>query len=60
VRGILKLPFSQLKAGFPVLKSPANFHKAVHLTPEQFHYAFTNTLPEADSLAARSIPYPWT
>ena len=52
VRGILKLPFSQLKAGFPILKSPANFHKAVELTPEQFHYAFTNTLSEADSRAA--------
>jgi pimeloyl-ACP methyl ester carboxylesterase len=52
VRGIRKLPFSQLKAGFPVLKSPANFHKAVELTPEQFHYAFTNTLSEADSQAA--------
>jgi pimeloyl-ACP methyl ester carboxylesterase len=52
VRGILKLPFSQLKAGFPVLKSPGNFHRAVELTPEQFHYAFTNTLSEADSLAA--------
>jgi pimeloyl-ACP methyl ester carboxylesterase len=34
------------------LKSPANFHKAVELTPEQFHYAFTNTLSDADSLAA--------
>jgi len=52
VRGILKLPLSQLRAGFPVLKNPANFHKAVQLTPEQFHYAFTNTLPEADSNAA--------
>jgi pimeloyl-ACP methyl ester carboxylesterase len=52
VRGILKLPLSQLRAGFPVLKSPANFHKAVELTPEQFHYAFTNTLSEADSAAA--------
>ena len=49
VRGIRKLPFSQLKAGFPVLKSPANLHRAVELTPEQFHYAFTNTLSEADS-----------
>lgn len=52
VRGILKLPLSQLKAGFPILKSPANFHKAVELSPEQFHYAFTNTLSEADSNAA--------
>jgi pimeloyl-ACP methyl ester carboxylesterase len=52
VRGILKLPLSQLRAGFPVLKNPTNFHKAVELTPEQFHYAFTNTLSEADSNAA--------
>jgi pimeloyl-ACP methyl ester carboxylesterase len=52
VRGILKLPLSQLRAGFPVLKSPANFHKGVQLTPEQFHYAFTNTLAAADAKAA--------
>jgi pimeloyl-ACP methyl ester carboxylesterase len=52
VRGILRLPLSQLRAGFPVLKSPANFHKAVQLTPEQFHYAFTNTLSDADAKAA--------
>jgi hypothetical protein len=52
VRGILNLPFSQLKAGFPVLKSPSNIHKAVALTPEQFHYAFTNTLSDDDSMAA--------
>lgn len=52
VRGILNLPFSQLKAGFPILKSPSNIHKAVALTAEQFHYAFTNTLSEADSRAA--------
>jgi hypothetical protein len=27
-----------------VLKNPANRHKAVGFTPEQFHYAFANTL----------------
>jgi pimeloyl-ACP methyl ester carboxylesterase len=52
VRGILNLPFTQLKSGFPVLKSPANAHKAVSLTPDEFHYAFTNTLSDADSKAA--------
>ena len=52
VRGILKLPFSQLRAGFPVLKDPSNIHKAVALTAEQFHYAFTNTLSDTDSKAA--------
>jgi pimeloyl-ACP methyl ester carboxylesterase len=54
VRGILKLPLSQLRAGSPVLRSPANFHKAVQLTPEQFHYAFTNTLSDADAQTACS------
>lgn len=52
VRGILKLPLSQLRAAFPVLKSPANLHRAVQLTPEQFHYAFTNTLADDDAKAA--------
>jgi len=52
LRGILKLPFSQLRAGFPVLKDPSNIHKAVALTADQFHYAFTNTLSDGDSKAA--------
>jgi pimeloyl-ACP methyl ester carboxylesterase len=52
VRGITKLPFSALKSGFPVLKSPANKHRAVALTFPEFHYAFTNTMSEPDSKAA--------
>ncbi len=44
VKGITKLPFSTLRSAFPVLKSPANAHRAVPLTLEEFHYAFTNTL----------------
>ena len=52
VKGILKLPWSTLKTGFPVLKNPANNHRAVALTPEEFHYAFANTLSDEDSLAA--------
>jgi pimeloyl-ACP methyl ester carboxylesterase len=36
--------------GFPALSNPANNHRAVPLTPEQFHYAFTNTLTEEESL----------
>src|SRR5260370_17131642 len=43
VRGITKLPFSTLKSGFPVLKSPANKHRAGPLTFQQFHSSFTNT-----------------
>jgi pimeloyl-ACP methyl ester carboxylesterase len=52
VRGILSLPFTQLRSGFPVLKNPTNVHKAVTLTPQEFHYAFTNTISEDESKAA--------
>jgi pimeloyl-ACP methyl ester carboxylesterase len=51
-RGVLGLPYSQLKVAFVALKNPANRHRAQMLTPEQFHYGFTNTLSEADSKAA--------
>jgi pimeloyl-ACP methyl ester carboxylesterase len=50
--GVLVAPLSQLKASFPVLKNPANRHKAVPLTYEQWRYAFTNTFDEADSRGA--------
>ena len=51
VKGILFLPLSTLRVSFPALSNPANNHRAVPLTPEQFHYAFTNNLSEAESLA---------
>lgn len=50
VKGILFLPFSTLKVSFPALSNPANNHRAVPLTPEQFHYAFTNDMTEEQSL----------
>ncbi|MFL5864925.1 MAG: alpha/beta hydrolase [Solirubrobacteraceae bacterium] len=49
VRGVTKLPFSTLKSAFPVLKSPANNHRAVALTGEQFRYAFANTMTDEAS-----------
>jgi pimeloyl-ACP methyl ester carboxylesterase len=49
--GVLTLPFSTLKASFPVLSNPLNVGRATMLTAEQFHYAFTNTAPEAESKA---------
>ncbi|HEX2325263.1 MAG TPA: alpha/beta hydrolase [Chloroflexota bacterium] len=49
--GILVVPVSQIRASFPVLRNPANRHRAVPFTPEQFHYAFTNTLSAEESLA---------
>jgi pimeloyl-ACP methyl ester carboxylesterase len=51
-KGILRLPLTELRAAFPVLGNPANRKKTVELTPKQFHYAFTNTMNEADSKAA--------
>ena len=42
--GVKVVPVSQIRSLFPILKYPANRHKAVGFTPEQFHYAFTSTL----------------
>lgn len=50
VKGIILLPFSTLRVSFPALSNPSNNHRAVPLTLEQFHYAFTNNLSEDDSL----------
>ena len=47
--GIRVSPPSQVRATFPILKNPANRHKAVGFTPKQFHYAFTNNLSEEES-----------
>jgi alpha-beta hydrolase superfamily lysophospholipase len=51
VKGVLKLPLSTLRVSFPALRNPANVHKASALTPEQFHYAFTNTLSDDEAAA---------
>jgi pimeloyl-ACP methyl ester carboxylesterase len=44
--GIRTLPPAQAKAAFPVLKNPANRHRAVPFTLKEFHHAFANTLSE--------------
>lgn len=49
--GVLVAPLSQLRSTWPVLKNPANRHRAVGLTAEQWHYAFTNTFDDASSRA---------
>jgi non-heme chloroperoxidase len=45
-RGIPQLPLSALRAASPVLSNPANRHKAVPLTYEQFRYSFANAVDE--------------
>ena len=47
--GVKRVPLSQVRASFPVLKNPANRHKAVGLTFEQWNYAFTNGFPEDEA-----------
>jgi pimeloyl-ACP methyl ester carboxylesterase len=47
--GVKVIPLSQVKASFPVLKNPANRHKAVGLTLQQWRYTFTNTFDEDES-----------
>jgi pimeloyl-ACP methyl ester carboxylesterase len=50
--GVHVTPLSQIRSFFPALKDPANIHKAVAFTAEEFHYAFANTLSAEDSRAA--------
>lgn len=49
--GVLVAPLTQLRSVFPVLRNPANRHRAVGFTHEQWHYAFTNTFSEEESRA---------
>jgi alpha-beta hydrolase superfamily lysophospholipase len=61
IKGVLPLPLSALRSTLPVFKNPANKHKAVSLTAEQFRYSFGNALgqEESDALYERwAIPAP--
>ncbi|WP_121193483.1 alpha/beta hydrolase [Motilibacter peucedani] len=61
IKGVLPVPLSALRATLPVFKNPANKHRAVSLTAEQFRYAFANAVSEeeSDELYARwTIPAP--
>lgn len=49
--GVKVVPLSQARSTFPVLKNPANRHKAVAFSHEQWHYAFTNTFGQDTSRA---------
>jgi pimeloyl-ACP methyl ester carboxylesterase len=48
-KGVLKLPYSTLRAAWPALRNPANRKKEVPLTPKQFHWCFTNALSKDSS-----------
>ena len=46
----MRLPFTTIKSGWRILHNPANRHKAVEYTFDDFHYTMTNTLSLDDSL----------
>jgi pimeloyl-ACP methyl ester carboxylesterase len=60
-RGVYRLPLSVLRAAWPVFRRPSNRHRSVPLSPAEFHYAFANTVPRAESdswHAKLAIPAP--
>lgn len=61
IKGVLPLPLSALRATLPVFKNPANRHRSVSLTPEEFRYSFGNAVSEDESNALHekwTIPAP--
>ena len=57
VKGVWQLPFTALKASFPVLGNPFNLKKAISLSFNQFRYGFANAIPEQE---ARELYDRWT
>jgi pimeloyl-ACP methyl ester carboxylesterase len=51
-KGVLTLPPSTLRSGWPALKSPGNRKKAVPLSLKQFRYRFTNVLSDQQTKTA--------
>jgi len=48
-RGVLPLPLSALRSALPVLVNPANRHRAVPLTYEQFRFGFANAVSDVEA-----------
>jgi non-heme chloroperoxidase len=48
-RGVLPLPISALRSAAPVLHNPANRHRSVPLSYEQFRYGFANAVGEEEA-----------
>jgi pimeloyl-ACP methyl ester carboxylesterase len=60
-RGVLPLPISSLRSASPVLRNPANVHRAVPLTYDQFRYSFANAVGEDEAkelYATFAVPTP--
>lgn len=48
-RGVLPLPLSALRSALPVLVNPANRHRAVPLSYEQFRFGFANAVSQVEA-----------
>jgi non-heme chloroperoxidase len=48
-RGVLPLPISALRSAKPVLGNPANRHRAIPLTFDQFRFGFANAVNEEEA-----------
>lgn len=61
IKGVTKLPLSQIRSTLPVLRDKTNRDKAITLSERQFRYAIANAIPrdEAHELYEKwSIPAP--
>ena len=57
--GVKRVPLSQVRATFPVLKNPANRHKAVGFTPEQWQLRVHQHVQRGGvAPAVRALPRP--
>src|SRR5256886_11109664 len=57
IKGVYILPLAQAKVASVALKNPPNPYKTQTLTPEEFHYGFTNLLtPEASNSIHDRVP----
>jgi non-heme chloroperoxidase len=57
LKGVWQLPFTAIKAAFPVIGNPFNLSKAKSLTYEQFRYGFANAVSEKE---AKELYELWT
>jgi non-heme chloroperoxidase len=48
-RGVLPLPLSALRSAWPALRNPANRHRAIPLSFDQFRYGFANAVDEGQA-----------
>ena len=48
-KGVVRLPYSTIRAAWPALGNPRNLKKEAPLTPKQFHWCFTNSLSRDES-----------